>query len=406
MKTYSFQFWLVCLSSFLFFASINMMVPELPGLITRLGGAEYKGWVIALFTLTAGISRPFSGKLADTVGRVPVMVIGSLVCVVCSLLYPFAGTIAAFMGLRLLHGFSTGFKPTGTAAFLADVTPPDRRGEAVGLLGIAGSMGMAAGPAAGAWIAQHISLNAMFVASSGAALLSVLTMARMRETLAPDQRQRFRPALLRITPADIIEPAVFGPALVMLLTVVPYGVMVTLIPDLSDHLGLPNRGTFFTVLTLASLAARFGAGRLSDRYGRVVVLKFSSALLVVGMVLIALAHTPATLLGAGIVFGFASGMNSPTIYAWTIDWAYDERRGRALATAYLALEIGIGGGALLAGALAGTDVTRVGLAFWAGAGIAALGFGALFLPWRGRPGAGSDVAAEIADELPDEPARG
>ncbi len=379
-----------------------MMVPELPGIITGLGGAEYKGWVIALFTLTAGISRPFSGKLADTVGRVPVMVVGSLVCVVCSLLYPLAGTIAAFLALRLLHGFSTGFKPTGTTAFLADVTPADRRGEAVGLLGIAGSMGMAAGPAAGSWIAQQLNLNAMFVASSIAALLSVGVMARMRETLPPDQRQRFRPALLRIAPADIIEPTVFGPALVMLLTVVPYGVMVTLIPDVSDHLGLPNRGTFFTVLTLASLAARFVAGRLSDRYGRVVVLKFSSALLVVGMGLIAAAHTPATLLAAGVVFGLASGMNSPTLYAWTIDWAYDERRGRALATAYLALEVGIGAGALLAGALAGTDVANAGQAFWAGAGVAALGFGALFLPWRGRP----DVAAEIAAELPEEPARG
>ena len=56
-----------------------MMIPELPGYLTRIGGAEYKGLIIALFTLMAGISRPFSGKLTDTIGRVPVMVFGSLV---------------------------------------------------------------------------------------------------------------------------------------------------------------------------------------------------------------------------------------------------------------------------------------------------------------------------------------
>lgn len=382
-----------------------MMIPELPGIITRLGGAEYKGLVIALFTLTAGLSRPFSGKLADTVGRVPVMIFGSLVCVVCSLLYPFTSGVAAFLALRLLHGFSTGFKPTGTAAFLADVIPADRRGEAMGLLGIAGNLGMAAGPAVGGFIAQQLSLDAMFIASSGAALLSVLVMIRMRETLPAALRQPFRLGLLRIRPNEIIEPAVLGPALVMMLTVVPYGVVLTLIPDLSDRLGLANRGTFFTVFTLASLAVRFGAGRVSDRYGRVVVLKVSSALLVLGLGMIALAHTVTALLTAAVVFGIAVGMNSPTVYAWAVDWAYDERRGRALATAYLALEIGIGAGALLAGSLAGTDASCVGLAFWVGAGAAALAFGVLFLPWRPRPGAGNasegaDIAAEVVAELP------
>lgn len=401
MKTYSPQFWLVCLSSFLFFGSFNMMIPELPAFITRLGGADYKGLVIALFTLTAGISRPFSGKLADTVGRVPVMVVGSLVCVVCSLLYPFTTSVWAFLLLRLFHGFSTGFKPTGTAAFLADLIPATRRGEAMGLMGIAGNLGMASGPALGAWVAKYWGLNAMFLASSGAALLSVLVMGRMRETLPLDQRRRFRPALLRVRGVDIIEPAVLGPSLVALLTVMPYGVVLTLIPDLSDRLHLANRGVFFTTFTLASLGIRFVAGRVSDRYGRVPVLKFSSALLVAGIALIALAQSATALLVAAVVFGVAVGMNSPTVYAWVIDWAHDEYRGRALATMYLALELGIGLGAVLAGWLAGTDAARVAQAFWVGAGAAAVGFAVLFLPWRQHP---QKAASEPAEALAEHPA--
>ena len=50
-----------------------MIIPELPAFLTSLGGEDYKGLIIALFTLTAGISRPFSGKLADTIGRVPII---------------------------------------------------------------------------------------------------------------------------------------------------------------------------------------------------------------------------------------------------------------------------------------------------------------------------------------------
>jgi MFS family permease len=106
---YTLQFGLLCVSNFLFSASFQMLIPELPDHLTALGGAEYKGYIIALFTLTAGLSRPFSGKLTDTIGRVPVMVFGSLVCVIASAFYPFVTTVLGFLFLRFSHGFSTGF---------------------------------------------------------------------------------------------------------------------------------------------------------------------------------------------------------------------------------------------------------------------------------------------------------
>ncbi len=74
---YTLHFILLCLSNALFSASFNMMIPELPAYLTRMGGADYKGYIIGLFTLMAGLSRPFSGKLTDTIGRAPVMIFGS-----------------------------------------------------------------------------------------------------------------------------------------------------------------------------------------------------------------------------------------------------------------------------------------------------------------------------------------
>ena len=82
-----------------------MLIPEVPAYLSSMGGAEYKGYIIGLFTITAGIARPFSGKLTDKIGRVPVMAIGSLVCVVCGLLYPLWTTVAGFLWLRFFHGF-------------------------------------------------------------------------------------------------------------------------------------------------------------------------------------------------------------------------------------------------------------------------------------------------------------
>ena len=106
-RLFSTPFLLLCLSHALFAASFNMMIPELPSYLSSLGGAEYKGLIIALFTLTAGISRPFSGKLTDKVGRLFVMYVGTAACVLCGLLYPVLTTVGGFLLLRFLHGFST-----------------------------------------------------------------------------------------------------------------------------------------------------------------------------------------------------------------------------------------------------------------------------------------------------------
>ncbi|WP_246008840.1 MFS transporter [Hymenobacter metallilatus] len=349
---YTFGFWLMCLSSLLFFMSFNMLLPELPDYLTRLGGADYKGFIIALFTLTAGLSRPFSGKLADTVGRIPVMVFGSLVCFVCGFFYPFTATVAAFLGLRLLHGFSTGFKPTGTAAFIADIIPLERRGQAMGLLGVAGSVGMAAGPMLGSWLAERFSLDTMFYCSSGLALLSLAVQGTMTETLPPAQRQRFSWRLLRIESWDeVFEPRVLAPAVATLLCLFPFGAVLTVIPDQSRVLGLigEDKGLFYTCYTGASLVVRLVAGRTSDRYGRLPVLIGSSIIIVVALVVLALAHSGPVFLTGAVLFGLGTGLNSPTLYAWTVDLSHPERRGRAVATMYIALEVGIGLGALLAG---------------------------------------------------------
>jgi MFS family permease len=351
----------MCLSSFLFFLSFNLLLPELPDHLSRMGGGEYKGYIIALFTLTAAISRPYSGKLADTVGRIPVMIFGSLVCFLCGFFYPWALTVTGFLTLRLLHGFSTGFKPTGTAAYIADIVPLERRGEAMGLLGVTGALGLAFGPAVGSWIAQTFTLNTMFYCSSAVALLSLLVQGTLTETLPKAQRQRFNLGLLKLRWSEILEPRVMSPALVTMLCLFPYGAMLTVVPDQSRLLGLEGstKGYFYVFLTVASLAVRLVASKSSDIHGRVPVLRVSAGILAVGLALLVWSPTVEWFLAASVVMGMGMGLNSPSLYAWTIDLSHPERRGRAVATMYIALEIGIGVGALLAGWLFANKPSRL-----------------------------------------------
>src|SRR5258708_24395141 len=181
-RIYSSQFWLLCVSALLFFASFNMIILELPEFLTKLGGAEYKGLIISLFTLTAMLSRPFSGKLADRLGRKPVIIFGGVVCLICSLFYPWLTTLYGFFILRIFHGFSTGFSPTGVSAYVSDVIPAERRGEAMGFIGTAGALGMACGPAIGGGVANQLGLNLVFYLSSVFALVAIVIPLLLKHT--------------------------------------------------------------------------------------------------------------------------------------------------------------------------------------------------------------------------------
>jgi MFS family permease len=373
---YTLQFGLVCLSSFLFSASFNMLIPELPAYLTGLGGEEYKGLIIALFTITAGISRPFSGKLSDTIGRVPVMAVGSLVCFLCGFLYPILTSIAGFLFLRLIHGFSTGFKPTATAAYVADLVPEGKWGEAMGVHGVCFSTGLAIGPAIGSAITANFSINILFYCSSLFALLSIVILANMKETLV--NKERFRANHLKIKKEDIIEWQVIPSALITLLSYISYGVILTVISDWSAHLGTSNKGLFFMVFTLSSLLIRFVAGKVSDRYGRTRILKISLVILLISLLGIALANSSLMLMSASAVYGVASGMLSPSVTAWTIDLSKPGQRGKAVATMYIFMEIGIGGGALLAGSMFISDVATIPHIFYICSGIT---FIALLYMW-------------------------
>lgn len=366
-KIYSLHFILLCLSNALFSASFNMMIPELPAYLSKMGGADYKGYIIGLFTLMAGLSRPFSGKLTDTIGRVPVMIFGSLVCVVCSLLYPLVSSVGAFLLLRFFHGFSTGFKPTGTSAYVSDIIPFNRRGEAMGMVGLASTIGMALGPAIGGYMALRWNINVMFQLSAVFALLSVVILIGMKETLV--NKQRFRLSLLKIKSDEIFEPLVWSPVIICFLTYFSYGAMLTIIPDFGAFLGVANKGMFFTYFTASSIGIRLLAGKVSDRYGRVPVLKISAILMAASMLMMGLAGSPALLMASAVVYGISVGLNSPAVTAWTIDLGQPEHRGRALASMYIAMEAGIGLGAYFSAFVYNNKSSNFPVTFYLFAGI-------------------------------------
>ena len=346
-KIYTLSFWLLCASSFLFFGSFSMILPELPDYLASLKGQEYLGLVVSLFTLSAAVSRPFSGKLTDKWGRIPVMFIGASISGLAALIYPLTSTVFGFLSIRLLHGFSAGFKPTGTSAYVADIIPAKRRGEALGILSMFGTIGMASAPILGSWIFLVYDINTLFYCSSVFSIGSVLILFGMKETLKT--KEPFKLALLKIGKTDLYEPAVIPPSLIMVLTTFSFGTVITLSPDFSGFLGIQNKGLFFSFFTGSSLLVRFLGGKLSDHFGRVLILRYSTMCLCISMIIIGFATDATTYFAGAFLFGIGYGLNSPTLFAWAIDLSPEKSIGRGISTLFIFLEIGIGMGSLISG---------------------------------------------------------
>jgi MFS family permease len=154
---------------------------------------------------------------------------------------------------------------------------------------------------------------------------------------------------MKVKRDGIFERRVTAPAVVTLLLYGSYGATLTLEPFLSARVGLLNTGIFFTFFTAGSAGIRALAGRIPDIYGRVPVLKVASLLMCGAMVMMAIPAVSWWLLSAGLLYGLSMGLMSPATSAWTVDLALPEHRGRALSTMYIALEAGIGFGALFSG---------------------------------------------------------
>ncbi len=345
-------------------------MPELNNFITNLGGENHKGLIILLFSISAGISRPFSGKIADIVGRKWVMYAGIVCSFIICLSYSFVDSILFFLILRFLHGFSAGFAPTGATALLTDVIPDQARGTAMGIWGTFISLGIGVGQSLGSWIYQAFGFDTLFMSAAFITCISFIMVTIAKESLKVQEKISIQH--LKITWKDVFEPNVLPAAFVMFLTAICSGVIFVVTPDISGMLHIENKGFFFGFYVISTIIIRLLTSSVSDRIGRPQTLIIGVSILIASMVLIALVDSQVSYIIAAIVFGFATGISSPTLFAWTADLSHKDRRGVGAGTMFLALEFGIIAGSLITLLVYDNSAAGVYRAFIIGAGSALL----------------------------------
>ena len=342
------DFVILALSNFMLFVAFQMLLPTLPVYVTDMGGDQLAvGLVISLFTVSALLVRPFTGKALDTIGRKPVLLLGLAIFLLAVAGYYWMVSVALVLAIRFIHGIGWGIVTTTYGTIVSDIIPTERSGEGMGYFGMFSNLAMAFGPLIGLWVSQNWGYGWLFAISAGLTILAMI-LSRLVRIKALPVVKRPRTSIL----SGLLEKAALFPSLLNLLIGFIYGGIFSFITLFGLEVGIENIGLFFLFNAIALMAVRPLAGKLFDRRGPVWILLPGAVILGVGLLLLSYSTTEMELIVAAILFGIGVGSVQPSLQAWTIKRVAPNRRGAATGTFFSAFDLGIGGGAMILGAIA------------------------------------------------------
>lgn len=173
-------------------AGMTVVLPVLPFVVLRYvsNPADLAVWVGILETvnaLCAFLVAPFLGRISDRFGRRPVIIVAGFGAALGFLLFGIGGALWVLLLGRVVQGVTAGDLPA-LFAYLADITPPDKRARRFGVLGATAGIGTMVGPALGGSLAAIDVDLPVFVTAGLALTVAIVSIFLLPESLAPQRR--------------------------------------------------------------------------------------------------------------------------------------------------------------------------------------------------------------------------
>ena len=292
------------ITAFIDMIGLLMVIPLLPFYATRLGGnGTVVGFLVSSFSVAQLLSAPLWGRFSDRFGRRPALLVALAASAVAYVIFGFATSLVVLFLSRVVQGAGGG--TTGVVqAYVADSTPPNERAKALGWLSAATNLGVALGPALGAYalatsgrfVDRGLISESVSRASPGllAAALCLVNMAFawrfLEESREAGPARPPKPGTSRRAVMEVVRhPGAAAPRLIWIYAIAIgafQGTTSILALFLKDKHGVDETSIawFFTYIgTLSVVARALILGKAVDTFGEAKLSRIGTVLLAAGL---------------------------------------------------------------------------------------------------------------------------
>jgi len=253
------------------------------------------------------------------------------------ILFNLVHSVLPLVLIRGLQGVGMAFVTTAVLTFVANMAPPNRRGEAMSFNAAFTGVAQAFAPPLGILLIVGSNHSPVFLAGAAIDIVGLFFAVMLSEK----RQAKSRPVVLVARSGyQLVSREALMPGLVYFFHAISIGAIFSFMSVFAVSKGIQNPGLFFTTYAGVMILLRATTGKLSDRYGRTAILVPGMTFTAVSMVVLALSSSLIMLLIAALLFGMGMAWVQPTIQALVIDRLGAKGAGSAMATIQSALDLG------------------------------------------------------------------
>ncbi|MFT8543965.1 MAG: MFS transporter [Leuconostoc falkenbergense] len=309
------------------------------------------GLASGIYIIGTLIARLVMGKELELIGRKRVARWGAILYLITTIAYLAVPTIAVLDGVRLLNGFAYGMTSTALNAIVTEFIPEKRKGEGINYYGLSTSLAAAIGPFIGLLLLNATSFQFIVILSAiliGISMVALFAVKINNVTLSAAHLAELKSWKV----SSFIEFKVLLIAGIGFLMGLSYSSVLVFLASYAETLHLVAISSFFFVVYAGIVTlTRPMSGRIFDRFGENYVMYPSYLFLAFGLVILAFAHNGFVLLLSGAFIGLGYGTFMSNGQAVTLKLVTSHRIGIALSTYFIGLDLGLGVGPYVLGAL-------------------------------------------------------
>ena len=344
----------ITLVNFLVFLVYYLLMVIIAGVAQENLGATLSqaGLASGIYVIGTLLARLYVGKKLEVLGRRQTLRVGIVLYFITTLMYLYMPSLMVLYIVRLLNGFFYGTVSTATNAIVTEYIPLSRRGEGINYYGLSTSLAAAIGPFLGMLLLQATSIDFIVMMSSVILAFTVVGCLMLKvNNLDLTKDQRALADSWKIN--TFIDSKVVFIAIIAFVMGLAYSSVLSFLASYVETIDLVSVSSFFFVVyALVITVTRPMAGRIFDRYGENSVMYPSYLFLAIGLFVLSITTSAWELLFSGALIGLGYGTFMSNGQAVALHLEKDVSRvGVALSTYFVGLDLGIGVGPYVLGAL-------------------------------------------------------